>query len=181
LSFAIIRLGRPYAQGLLERHGWVGFALLAALLFALLPVTAQVVDYGAEGWLWALFGLSQRRYVDNKSAANLSEAGQISKPLNTSRKDLGPMRLVACLIATAVYVWREQLEFSFSQIQYAVFILILSILSVRLCVFLRGTTRFQPPKFIADVLGFIGRHTLEIYAIELAGFQIIARLVKLEF
>ena len=72
LSFALIRFGRPYAQGLLERHGWVGFALLAALLFALLPVTAQVVDYGAEGWLWALFGLSQRRYVDDKSVTNLN-------------------------------------------------------------------------------------------------------------
>jgi len=180
LSFALIRLGRPYAQGLLERHGWVGFALLAALLFALLPVTAQVVDYGAEGWLWALFGLSQRRYVDNKSVSNLDGTIQISAP-DTRRSNLGLMRLVACLIAATVYVWREQIEFSFSQIQYAVFILILSILSVRLCVFLRGTTRFQPPKFIADVLGFIGRHTLEIYAIELAGFQIIARLVKLEF
>jgi hypothetical protein len=72
--------GRPYAQGLLERHGWVGFALLAALLFALLPVTAQVVDYGAEGWLWALFGLSQRRYVDNKSVIPLSGPSK-SQPL----------------------------------------------------------------------------------------------------
>jgi len=170
LSFALIRLGRPYAQGLLERHGWVGFALLAALLFALLPVTAQVVDYGAEGWLWALFGLSQRRYVDHKSV----------QP-NAGSRSQGLMRLLACLIAAAVYVWREQIEFSFSQIQFAVFIVVLTILSLRLCVFLRGTTRFQPPKLVADALGFIGRHTLEIYAIELAGFQIIAKLVKLEF
>jgi hypothetical protein len=170
LSFALIRLGRPYAQGLLERHGWVGFALLAALLFALLPVTGQLVDYGAEGWLWALFGLSQRRYVDHKPV----------QP-NAGSKNLGLMRLLACLIASAVYVWREQIEFSFSQIQFAVFIVVLIILSLRLSVFMRGTTRFQPPKLVADTLGFIGRHTLEIYAIELAGFQIIAKLVKLEF
>ena len=91
------------------------------------------------------------------------------------------MRLLACLIAAAVYVWREQIEFSFSQLQFAVFILILSILSVRLCLFLRGPTRLQPPKLVADALGFIGRHTLEIYAIELAGFQLIAKLMKLEF
>jgi surface polysaccharide O-acyltransferase-like enzyme len=181
LSFALIRLGRPYAQGLLERHGWVGFALVAALLFALLPVTAQVVDYGAEGWLWALFGLAQRRYLDNKSVTNSNGTTQISAPLNTGRKHLGLMRLAACLIAAAVYVWREQIEFSFTQIQYTVFILVLTILSLRLCFFLRGATRFQPPKFVADTLGFIGRHTLEIYAIELAGFQLIAKLVKLDF
>ena len=77
------------------------------------------------------------------------------------------MRLLACLIAAAVYVWREQIEFSFSQLQFAVFILVLSILSLRLCLFLRGPTRIQPPKMLAGVLGFIGRHTLEIYAIEL--------------
>jgi hypothetical protein len=31
------------------------------------------------------------------------------------------------------------------------------------------------------VLRFIGSHTLEIYAIELAGFQLIAMLLDLEF
>ena len=181
LSFALIRLGRPYAQGLLERHGWFAFALLAALLFVLLPVTAQVVDYGAEGWLWALFGLSQRRYVDHKSVTNLNGTAEISAPLKTRRRNAGLMRLLACVIAAAVYVWREQIEFSFSQIQSAVFILILSIFSLQLCLFLRGPTRFQPPKLVADALAFIGRHTLVIYAIELAGFQLIAQLMKLEF
>ena len=91
------------------------------------------------------------------------------------------MRLLACLIAATAYLWREQMEFSFSQLQFAVFILILTILSVRLCLFLRGPTRIQPPKRVADVLRFIGRHTLEIYAIELAGFQLIAMLLDLEF
>jgi len=181
LSFALIRLGRPYAQGLLERHGWVGFALLAALLFALLPVTAQVVDYGAEGWLWALFGLAQRRYVDDKSVRHSNGTAPDSAQLNNRRRSLGLMRLLACLIAAGAYVWREQIEFSFTQIQYAVFILILTILALRLCLFLRGPTRFQPPKLVADALGFIGRNTLVIYAIELAGFQLIAQLVKLDF
>ncbi|HKO60324.1 MAG TPA: TraX family protein, partial [Pyrinomonadaceae bacterium] len=172
LSFALIRVVRPSAQILLQRHGWAGFAILATTLFALLPLTAQVVDYGAEGWLWALFGLSQRRYVEAKSVPN---------SLNTSKKNLGIMRTLACLIAAAVYVWREQIEFSFSQLQFAVFILILGSLSVGLCLFLRGPTRIQPPKLVANVLSFIGRHTLEIYAIELAGFQLIATLLEDEF
>jgi len=178
-SFAFIRFGRPYAQTLLERYGWVGFALLAAALFALLPVTAQVVDYGAEGWLWALLGLCQRLYVDRKSVADLN--GTISaKITRPTRRNWGLMRLLVCLIAAAAYVWREQIEFSFSRPQYMVFIVILGILSLQLCLFLRGPTRWQPPKFIANALGFIGRHTLEIYAIELAGFELIVKWMKLD-
>ena len=82
----------------LERHGWVGFALLALALFALLPVTAQLVDYGAEGWLWALFGLTQRRYVNEKLITDLGGTAALDK----KRKNSGLMRLLACLIAAAV-------------------------------------------------------------------------------
>jgi non-ribosomal peptide synthetase-like protein len=181
LSFALIRLGRPYAQILLQRHGWVGFVLLAAALFALLPVTAQIVDYGAEGWLWALFGLSQRIYVDHKSVANLNGSVQISAPLpQPTRTNWGLMRVLACLVAAGAYVWREQIEFTFSQRQFEVFIFILGILSLQLCLFLRGPTRIQPPKLIAGALGFIGRHTLEIYAIELIVFELIVKAMDLE-
>jgi len=181
LSFALIRGGRPYAQSVLQRHGWVGFALLAAALFLLLPVTAQIVDYGAEGWLWALFGLSQRLYLDQKSATNLEGTGQFpaSIPHSTSNSG-GLMRVLACLIAAAASVWREQIEFSFSRRQFIVFIVILGILSLQLILFLRGPTRFQPPKFIAGALGFIGRHTLVIYAIELIGFELIAKALDLD-
>jgi non-ribosomal peptide synthetase-like protein len=178
LSFAVIRFGRPYMQTLFERHGWIGFVILAAALFALLPVTAQIVDYGAEGWLWALFGLSQRIYVDQKSLSNLS--GTAAGTANLTRKHAGLKRLLACLIAASAYVWREQIEFTFSQPQFVVFIVILGILSLQLCLFLRGPTRWQPPRLIANALGFIGRHTLEIYAIELAGFELIVKWMKLD-
>jgi uncharacterized membrane protein YcfT len=56
----------------------------------------------------------------------------------------------------------------------------LGILSLQLILFLRGPTRFQPPKFIAGALGFIGRHTLVIYAIELIGFELIAKALDLD-
>jgi non-ribosomal peptide synthetase-like protein len=174
-SFVVIRFGRPYAQNFLERYGWVGFALLAAGLFALLPVTGQVVDYGAEGWLWALVGLSQHIYVDQKSVTSANGPAKISTANNW-----GLMRLLACLLAAAAYIWREQIEFSFTRPQFVVFILILSILALQLCLFLRGPTRFQPPKFIAGALGFVGRHTLEIYALELIGFELIAKWMKLD-
>ena len=138
-----------------------------------------MVDYGAEGWLWALFGLSQRIYADDRSVTNLNGTVQIPAP-HTTRKNWGLMRLLACLIAASVYVWQEQMEFSFSKLQFVVFILGLSILSVQLCLFRRGTTRLQPPKLIAGALGFIGRHTLEIYAIELIVFELIVNVLDLE-
>ena len=45
-------------------------------------------------------------------------------------------------------------------------------LSIYLCLFLRGPSHIQPPRAINGVLHFIGRRTLEIYAIQLAGFEI---------
>jgi peptidoglycan/LPS O-acetylase OafA/YrhL len=87
------------------------------------------------------------------------------------------MRLVACLIAVVVYVWQEQVEFSFRPPQLAVFIFSIGVLSAGLCRFRRGPSRIQPPQVVAATLRFIGRYTLEIYAIELAGFELIVKLV----
>jgi len=85
------------------------------------------------------------------------------------------MRLVACFVAALVYVWQEQKEFSFPHIHFAVLILGVAVLFVGLCVFRRGPSRIQPPEPIAGLLRFIGRHTLEIYAIQLAGSELVVR------
>src|SRR6516162_10065944 len=69
LSFVLIRIARPYVQMFLQNRGWPAFVVLVSVLLALLPAAAKIVDYGAEGWLWALFGLCQRRYLDGISAA----------------------------------------------------------------------------------------------------------------
>jgi hypothetical protein len=47
-------------------------------------------------------------------------------------------------------------------------------LSVILCLFHRGPSRTQPPEAITGFLCFIGRHTLEIYAIQLAGSELLS-------
>ena len=91
--------------------------------------------------------------------------------------NLGLMRLLACLVAAVAYVWQEQMEFSFSQIHFAAFILGVGVLALSLCLFLRGPSRIQPPESIASALRFIGRRTLEIYAIQLAGSELIIKLV----
>ena len=177
LSFALIRIARPHVQFLLQHYSWATFVLLVSALIALLPLASNIVDYGAEGWLWALFGLCQRMYVDGRSATGLGGTAQNSvKPVQAIKENAGLKRLLACFVAAVVYVWQEQLEFSFSQIQLTTFAIGLGILSISLCLFLRGPSRIQPPQPIAGLLRFIGRHTLEIYAIQLAGSELIAKL-----
>ena len=163
---------------LVQRHGWAAFALLVCALFAVLPIAAKIVDYGAEGWLWALFGLCQRIYVDGRSAADVVGAAQSSSAsAQAATENVGLMRLLACFVAAVVFVWQEQKEFSFPQIHFAVFILGVGVLSLGLCLFKRGASRIQPPEAIAGALRFIGRHTLEIYAIQLAGSELLVKLV----
>jgi peptidoglycan/LPS O-acetylase OafA/YrhL len=162
LSLALIRLARPQVKTLMLRYGWVAFVLIAGALYTMLPIAANIADFGAEGWLWALFGLCQRMYVDR---------AQVSIP------NVGLLRLLACLVAAVVYVWQEQLVFWFSQAQLATVILSVCVLSVSLCLFRRGPSRIQPPEPIAGVLHFIGWHTLEIYVIQLAGSELIIKFL----
>jgi hypothetical protein len=178
LSFALVRGARPYAQVLLQRYGWAAFALLVCALLAVLPMAAKIVDYGSEGWLWALFGLCQRMYVDSRSTTGVDSPAQSSTPAAPAMKEsAGLMRLLACFVAVVVCVWQEQREYSFPQIQFAAFIFGISVWSASLCLFLRGPSRIQPPEAIAGALRFIGRHTLEIYAIQLAGSELLVNLV----
>jgi peptidoglycan/LPS O-acetylase OafA/YrhL len=177
-SLALIRLARPYVQLFIQHYGWAAFALLVSVLFAVLPIAANIVDYGAEGWLWALFGLFQRMYVDGKLATEVDGTAQSpATPVHAMTQNLGLKRLLACLVAAVVYVWQEQMEFSFSQVQLAAVILGVGVLSLGLCLFQRGPSRIQPPESIAGALRYMGRHTLEIYVIQLAGSELIIKLL----
>jgi len=177
-SLAIVRIARPYVQISLQQRGWVAFAILVSALFAMLPIAANLVDYGTEGWLWALFGLCQRMIVDSRSATDEDGTAQSSTASpHLSTVSVSVMRLLACLIAAVVYVWQEQKEFSFSQIHLAAFIFGLGVMSFCLCLFVRGPSRLQPPEPVAGMLRFTGRHTLEIYASQLAGSELIIKLL----
>jgi hypothetical protein len=177
LSFGLIRSARPYIGRFLDHYGWIGFAVVASLLVAVLLPANKIFDYGAEGWLWALFGLIQRRYVDDKGAADnvaidaASPAGQIIAG------STAVMRLMACSIAALVYIWAEQKEFSFPPAPFVLFALGLGVLSTGLCFFQRRASPIQPPSSVAAMLHLIGQHTLEIYAIQLAAFELAVKLV----
>jgi hypothetical protein len=161
LSFALIRLARPYVHSLAQRHGWLAFFLFVAALICLLPFTGSLVDYGAEGWLWALFGLYQRIHID--SAPRARESG--ATPADA-------MRFLACFAAAVAYVWREQAEFLFTQPQFNTFMLGICALSICLCLFRRGPSLVRPPRILVQPLRLIGRHTLLLYALQLGGSEI---------
>jgi hypothetical protein len=178
LSLALIRIVRPYAQRFLQHHGWASFALFISALIAVLPIASNIVDYGAEGWLWALFGLCQRMYVDGNSTAVADYSAQSpATPAHAMTQNMGLTRLLASIIAAVIYVWQEHIVFSFSQIHLVVFIFGVGVLSLSLCAFRRGPSRVQPQEPIAGALRFIGRYTLEIYAIQLAGSELIIKLL----
>lgn len=173
-SMALIRVIRPSALRLLQRYGWMSFVLMISALLIVLPIAAEVVDYGAEGWLWALFGLCQRMYVDGETAPDPERAGQNSKlPVGLVTPNWQWMRLLICPVAATVYVWQEQLVFFFSDFQLIVVVAGISLLSVALLLFVRGPSRLQPPEPTARALRFLGHHTLEIYVIQLAGSELL--------
>jgi hypothetical protein len=120
-------------------------------------------------------------YVDGKTVVDARGAAQNSAPLVwTMTENVGLMRLVTYVIAAVVYIWQEQREYLFPTFQFAAFILGIGALSVILCLFHRGPSRIQPPPAIAGFLRFIGRHTLEIYAIQLAGSELLSSKLVLD-
>jgi hypothetical protein len=119
LSFVFIRIARPYVQTFLQRRGWIAFAFLISALLTMLPIATKVVEYGSEGWLWALFGLCQRMDVDGRSATRLDDAASgPAPPALALAESTDPMRLLACPIAVAVYIWQEQTGYSFSPLHF---------------------------------------------------------------
>jgi hypothetical protein len=178
LSFALIRLARPKVQLFLQDHGWTAFVILIGVLLAVQPFAATIVDYGATGWLWALVGLCQRIYVERRAVAVMVGTSQNSStPAQAVSEQMELKRLLACIVAMVIYLWQEQIEFKFSEVQFGAVFIGIGLLSIILCLFQRGSSRIQPPHGINDVLHFMGRHTLEIYAIQLAGSEVLIGLV----
>jgi hypothetical protein len=178
VGFAFVRAMRPYVQSLLQKYGWISAAFLIVGFVVVQSSAVEIIDYGAEGWLWALLGLCQRLYKDRVSE---NAQGKVTRNFalgpHAKPDSLGAIRVLVCVAAATFYVWQEQLEFSFSPVQFAVLILSIGILSVILSAYQRGASQIQPPQFIARIVRFISRYSLEIYAIQLAGSELITKMV----
>jgi hypothetical protein len=177
LSLAFIRVVRPYVEAGLRKTGLLGFALLVLVLVLILPFAGEVVEYGSEGWLWALFGLIQRNCVDAQSTPKMPcmDRGLLSSSLS-ERNCLKVMRITAVTLAAIVAIWQEQVEYLFAPVQLSVLMAGMALLSGILWQFCRGPSRYQPSAVVAVMLRFAGRHTLEIYAIQLAISEVIVNL-----
>jgi hypothetical protein len=155
LNFALLRLALP----LVERHIMPYPARLAAIVLAsaaVIPILDPVLEYGGEGWLWALFGLSQRLLLAGGDAA-----------ARLRRNLLG-------LTAGLAYVVRERSDFGFAPLQSVLLVLFVCGLVLGLMRFRRTDLAWQPPAFLRPIFTFTGRRTLEIYAVTLIAMQLIS-------
>lgn len=173
LSLAFIRASRSTVLSLMLKYGWHAFIVLILVILFVLPVAGNVVEFGSAGWLWALFGLCQRMYIDGRSLSEVHDSDQNHRKTEIIAQNWDMMRLLACLCAATVYIWQEQLEFRFTEIQLASVGLGIGLLSICLLVFERGPSRIQPSGPVVGLLHWMGRHTLEVYAVQLAGSELL--------
>jgi hypothetical protein len=166
LSFALIRFARPAVLYVIDRHAWASVVGLSLALVAAAPFSTQMVEYGTAGWLWALLGVCRRSAVDGMS---IDAAG-------SSATSGGIIPLVAVTTA-GVYLWQEQKAYAFTDVQFTVFAMGTCALTIVLVIYRRGKSPVQPPASVATVLRFVGRRTLEIYALQLAGSELLIKLM----
>ena len=179
LSFALVRFARPAIKRLVE-SGWSGLVAIIALLALALPLASTVVEYGAEGWLWALFGLCQRVWLDQ---ASQDQARQNLPRAQAGGQDLphrfaGHMRTATAVVAAIIYVWQEQKDLAFDITQTLALACGVTVMSVALWRFRRGPSQIRLPAAAAATLSFVGRNTLEIYVLQLVASEIIAKILS---
>ena len=132
----------------------MALSILVVVLLALLPLGDRLLEYGSAGWLWALLGLYQRAWLDGGAGQDGSRFVE----------HLSRLRTAMAVVAPAVYVVSQQIEFKFAVLPLAVVVVLIVALSVCLSRFKRGASRIQPGGAGAVLLHFLGTRTLELYA-----------------
>jgi hypothetical protein len=133
-------------------------ALVGAASAALIPALDPVLEYGGGGWLWALFGLAHRLFVEGGGDA--------------ARRNL------LAVAAGLAYVVRERSDYGFDAVQSALLAVFIAVLVLCLTRFRRETLGWQPPPPLGALFSFVGRHTLEIYAVTLLAMQVLAYAIR---
>lgn len=147
-NFAAIRLALP----MIERHAFNPHWRLPVLVFglaALIPVLNPILEYGTEGWLFAMLGLLCRQRVGNPAARREIEC------------------VAAAIFAFGVYGLVETIDYSFSVLHSGILMIGLLAVALLLLTFKRRVLEWQPGPGIGALLRFSGRHSLEIYAAQI--------------
>lgn len=145
-NFALIRLALPYLERFLDRS-LLRLALVLLACVLVMPLLNPWLEYGAEGWLFALAGLMHRKATADASMTTLRD--------------------LAGLVGFAVYAVVEQQDYGFGLLNTLLLVLGLAGIAMILRDFRRGDSYFQPPSNIRRLLRFCGRHSLEIYAAQI--------------
>lgn len=161
-NFALIRLATPAIETRMlatKQGGRWGFALLALFCAAMIPLAGMVLEYGAEGWLWALFGLAA------------GEAAMRGDAFSRMRRNL------MATFCAAVYLFVEIRDFAFEPAAAGALAALICALAFVLARFRRADAPFGAPAPVARALGWIGRRSLEIYAVSLFLMQLAGHLL----
>lgn len=147
-NFALIRLALP----LIARHalqpGW-RMMVFAVLLILAMPLVNPLLEYGTEGWLFALMGLLRRRMLDDPEE---------------QERWLAPM---IGFLAAATYLVVEIRDYAFQGLNIALLFAGVFILKELLARFRRLDLPSQPGPGIAQIIRLCGRYSLEIYAAQI--------------
>lgn len=146
-NFALIRIALPLVERNMIDAWWRLGALLALCLIAI-PFVGEVLEYGAQGWLFALAGLLHRRVLDESEAWRL-------------RRD------IAGLVALGASVVTERHDYDFDLGMTALLVVLMAVLAVGMREFRRGDLARQPGEKAGALMRFCGRYSLEIYAAQI--------------
>lgn len=160
-NFALIRLVMPKVEThvLTSRAGAPALALFCA---AMIPLAAVILEYGAEGWLWALFGL-----VTREAIAKASPHARLQRNLVGA-------------FCVAIYLIVEMRDFEFETVQTITLCVLIVMLGLVLASFRRADAPFQAPAPIAHAFRWMGRRSLEIYAVSLFAMQLAGYLLDVD-
>jgi len=153
LNFALLRLVLASVEAQI-RGGVLSAVLIALACVAAIPLAGQVLEYGATGWLWALFGLCARL-----AAAN-------ADPQAVLRRN------IVAAVCVAAYVITETVDFEFDVAQTMALAAAIVALACALLLFRRADLAWRPAAPVARTLHWIGGKSLEIYAVSLFLMQL---------
>ena len=147
-NFALIRLVSPWIERHVLARRW-GLPALAILCVASIPLAGLLLEYGASGWLWALVGLTAREALVSRDAY------------------IRRMRNVVATIALSAYVVSESIDFEFDALQTGALFGLMAALTAAFLHFRRVDAPWSFPAPLSRSVHWIGRRSLEIYAVSL--------------